>query len=469
MQIGPAVPLTPQARDDFRALLGPDGLDESPAALAASSHDTWPLATKLNLLHEHPWSADAVVRLTTFDTLPELLRTATAHRVPVTVRAHGSSVTGQPLPVRGGLVLDVSGVPATFHFNERDLSVTADASMPGGELEEALAALGYTLGHSPQSLYRSSVGGWVATLASGQFSSMYGGIEDLVTGYTVVLATGETVTVKASPRAAMGPDLRRVFIGSEGTLGVITSVTLKVFPATLSTRFAAYRLPSVEAGLDVLREQASLGLRPLLLRLYDADEAPHALPGADGPVLFTGTRGPAVLADAEAQVLDDLIRQRDGRPLGPGPVDAWMARRFDFSTVENLLAEPGGYAETVEVAHNWSGIAGLYHALKKTLTPLADEVLAHFSHVYPQGTSMYVILLGRAADDRAAVERLRAIWTSAMQVCLDHGAELSHHHGGGLARSDYAERSLGSAHLVLRRLKTALDPAGILNPGKLGL
>jgi alkyldihydroxyacetonephosphate synthase len=367
-------------------------------------------------------------------------------------------------------VLDVSAVPATFAVNETNMTVTADASMNGGALEDALAARGFTLGHSPQSLYRSSVGGWLATLATGQFSSMYGGIEDLVTGYVVVLATGERVELKASPRAAMGPDLRRFFIGSEGTLGVITAVTMKIFPIQ-PTRFAAFALPSVEAGLEILREQALTGLRPLLLRLYDADEASHAMADPDfgSPVLFVGTRGPERLAELELSLITEMVALRSGTDLGPTPVEAWMARRFDFSTVENLLASKGGYAETIEVAHNWDGIGRLYSELKRELAPLADEVLAHFSHVYTQGTSMYVILLGRTGSDSEALERLRAVWDTAMRVCLDNQAELSHHHGGGLARSPYSRRSLGSAHVVLQRVKAALDPAGILNPGKLGL
>jgi len=130
---------------------------------------------------------------------------------------------------------------------------------------------------------------------------------------------------------------------------------------------------------------------------------------------------------------------------------------------------PGAYAETIEVAHNWSQINELHSAMKAALAPLASEVLGHFSHVYTQGTSMYMILLGKAESDEAAVAQLEVIWKKAMEVCLTLGAELSHHHGGGLARSPYAKKSLGNAHLILRKLKKALDPDGILNPGKLGL
>ena len=457
--------------DALHQLVGEDAVDASPVARQQSSLDTWPLSTKRAMTGDFPYMADVVVRLSAFDQAAGILAFATRNQVPVTVRAMGSSVTGQPLPVRGGIVLDVAGVPATYSVNEQNMTVTATASMGGGQLEDVLAEQGLTLGHSPQSLYRSTIGGWLATLATGQFSSMYGGIEDLVTGYTVILATGETVELKASPRAAMGPDLRQVFIGSEGTLGLITSVTLKVFPRDLPTRLQTWAVPTVSAGLEVMRAQALLGLRPYLLRLYDTDEARHAMqdPDFDSPVLFVGSRGAEAMVAAETATLAQLLTARGGRKLGPEGATGWMQRRFDFSTVENLVAEPGGFAETIEVAHNWDRIQELYDDLKQALEPLADEVLAHFSHVYTQGTSMYVILLGRVADDKAAIDRIQEIWRTAMETCLQHGAELSHHHGGGLARSTYSRQSLGSGHVVLQKLKAALDPAGILNPGKLGL
>ena len=458
-------------RDALVAVLGADAVSTSPDALERSSHDTWPLSTKERRRGVHAHQAEAVVTLASMTEVGRVLKLADEHGVPVTVRGLGSSVTGQPLPVRGGIVLDLSQVPARFSVDETNLTVTATASQNGGALEDALNELGFTLGHSPQSLYRSTVGGWLATLATGQFSSLYGGIEDLAVGYTVVLASGETVELSASPRAAMGPDLRQIFIGSEGTLGVITSVTLKIFPLPESQLLQTFSFPSVEAGLAMMREQAALAMRPFLLRFYDTDEARHAMadPTVDSPIMFVGSRGPRAIAEAEMQVLSSIAAGHGGVPLGPAGAEGWMGRRFDFSTVENLLDLEGGFAETIEVAHRWGDIVGLYAELKTALQPFADEVLAHFSHVYTQGTSMYVILLGRAADDQEAVARLRTIWSTAMEICLARGAELSHHHGGGLARSPYTRRSLGSAHLVLQRLKGALDPSGILNPGKLGL
>ncbi len=453
------------------AALGPDAVSTTQADLESTSHDSWPLASKWALEGRHPNMADVLVRVRSVDQITDVLAIAAREQVPVTVRALGSSVTGQPLPVKGGIVLDIAGIPATYAVNEADLTVTATASHNGGALEDALGRRGLTLGHSPQSLYRSTVGGWLATLATGQFSSLYGGIEDLVVGYTVILATGETIELKASPRAAMGPDLRQIFLGSEGTLGVITSVTLKVFPVAQTQLVETFAMPTVTEGLAFLREQASLGLRPFLLRLYDADEARHAMvdPAFPTPVLFLGSRGIDRVARTELEVLSELAAKFGGTGLGPDGAQGWLGRRYDFSTVENLLATPGGYAETIEVAHTWGNLVGLHSALKEGLAPLSDEVLAHFSHVYTQGASMYLILLGQTTTDALAIERIEALWSTAMEICLARGAELSHHHGGGLARSPYSRRSLGASHLILRKLKTALDPQGLLNPGKLGL
>ncbi|QCK80312.1 FAD-binding oxidoreductase [Raoultella ornithinolytica] len=456
---------------DLKSILPESQVLSDRETLQASSHDTWPLSTKLRRLGCHDYQADVVVKVTDEKQIQQVLALATANDTPVTPRALASSVTGQPLPTRGGIVLDVTGMTQHREINITNLTVEVSAGYNGGQLEDELQQMGWTLGHSPQSLYHSTVGGWLSTLATGQFSSYYGGIEELVTAYTVILATGEKLRLKASPRAAMGPDLRQLFIGAEGTLGIVTSVQLKIFPLPQTRLYDSLELPSIDAGLEIMREQAMAGLRPFLLRLYDTNEARHAMqnPLQDKPVMFLGTQGVDAVAHAEMDAFMAIVHRHGGKSIGSEGVLKWMERRFDFSTVEKLLDSHGGFAETIEIAHTWDGISGLYHALHEMLTPLADEVLSHFSHVYPQGTSMYMILLGRESSDREAVEKLRTIWRETMRVCLEHHAELSHHHGGGLVRSPYARESLGSAHLLLRRVKQALDPNGTLNPGKLGL
>lgn len=455
--------------DDLRRTLPTLTLLDDDATLAAHSYDWWPVAAKWRMQGKMPTPAELVALPTTTEEVAALLKWAGAHSVAVTPWGRGSSVTGAPLPMQGGIVLDMSAMEKILVLDDANLFVTVQAGIWGHKLEEVLNARGLTLNHSPQSLDRSSPGGWVATRATGQFSSKWGGIEDLCLALTVVLGDGTVVRTPLAPRASMGPEMRNLFIGSEGTLGIVTEVSLRVFPVSETRRLEAVAFDDVKPGLDAVRLILRAGLLPFLVRLYDAEEARHALhaPQRAQSVLFLGFEGPAAVAEAEHTEAMRICAEQGGRTLGSGPVEAWMARRFDFSTIENLINLPGGMAETIEVAHFWDGIFETYTRLKAELAPYADEVLGHFSHVYPQGSSLYIILLGQAASDAEAEARLHAIWDTSMRICLETGAALSHHHGVGLARRPYLADALGSSYELLVRLKHACDPQGILNPDKL--
>lgn len=439
--------------------------------LDAYSHDSWPLQTKLARTGRHELRPDIVVFAKSTEDVVKAVKIARSSAIPVTTRGLGSSVTGQPLPQNGGVVLDVSGITGTPEISVQDLTVTVGAGWKGGELENLLRVQGLTLGNSPQSLHRSTIGGWVATRESGQLSSLYGGIEDLVLGLEVVLADGTVSNIGSVPRAAMGPELTSVFIGSEGTLGIITRVSMRVSKLPEHSLRDAFTFSNLNSALSFVQELAQSETRPALVRLYDEEEAQHVLKNPDykGFLVLLETRGPTEVAEATHKWYCDLAKAKGAVGLGPEPVEGWIARRYDFSAVENLLATNGGYAETIEVAHSWSQITELYEALKKALAPYADHVFGHFSHIYPQGTSLYMILLGQAENDEAAIAKLKDIWRVAMEVSVAKGAVLSHHHGAGLARLPYIQTSLGSGHQVLEKIKDGLDPGRLLNPGKLGL
>ncbi len=455
----------------LRATFGSSGVLVDAETIDAYSYDTWPVATKWKHLGKRLFAPDAVIKANSSKKICDVLQWANLHNVPVTPWGGGSSVTGQALAVDGGIILDTTSMNEIIALDEESLLVKVEAGIFGHNLEKELNQRGYTLNHSPQSLDRSTVGGWLSTRAMGQFSSAYGGIEDLVVSFSVILPTGEEVETMHVPRAAVGPDLRHIFIGAEGTMGIITEVTLKIFPLAETRILEAISFDSVEAGIAVMRTITRTGLKPFLVRFYDQVEARHAMQDKDfnGCAMFLGFEGPQAVAQATYDAAMKICSDENGTKIGPAPVEAWMGRRFDFSTVEKLLDEPGGLAETIEVAHFWHGILDTYHALRKALAPYAQEVLGHFSHVYPQGTSLYIILLGHAADDAQAEEHLLEIWDTAMQICLKTGAVISHHHGSGLARLPYVQCSLGSSMQVLEKIKTAIDPANIMNPGKLGL
>lgn len=439
-------------------------------SIAAHSYDAWPVAVKWRQQGRQPCRPDAVARPRTTEEVARLVAACNAAGIAVTPWGLGSSVVGAPLTESGGVVVDLSEMARTLAVNEDDLVVTVEAGKRGDVLEAELAARGLTLNHSPQSLDRSTVGGWVATRATGQLSSLYGGIEDQLIAIKVVLADGSIVQTRCTPRAAIGLDTKSLFLGSEGTLGIVTEVTTRIFPVRPWRRLETVEFGDVDAGLAAMRAITRAGLKPFLVRFYDVDEARHAMRDADYDrcVMFLGFEGMQPLAEAEHALVTGLCVGCGGRPVGPAGAEGWMARRYDFSAVENVLADPGGVAETIEVSDFWSGIGGTYLALKAALAPFADEVLCHFSHVYAQGTSLYVILVGRAADAAAAEARLRGIWDTAMRVCLERGAAISHHHGVGLARRDFVARDQGSAMIVNRAVKRALDPRNIMNPGKLG-
>jgi alkyldihydroxyacetonephosphate synthase len=435
------------------------------------SHDVWPVSLLQQQQNLHPNRPEIVVRVDDVAQVGIVLALARESGSALTPRGLGSSVTGQALPVHGGIVLDMSAIRGEPVLDEVNLIVTVPAGTRGSDLEGWLEERGFTSNFFPQSLMRSSVGGWIATRATGQLSSRYGGIEDAVVRYTVILSDGSVMSVGQKPRAAVGPDLKELFLGSEGAFGIVLDVTLKIYRRSPATISEAWLLPNVQAGLTALREIYQSGIRPSLMRLYDSTEARYALQDFTSTecALFLSHEGLPAIARAEHEESQRVLEKLGARSLGAGPVDSWYGKRFDFSAVEELLAEDGGYAETIEVAHLWTGVEELYYALTEALAPLADEVLGHFSHVYPQGISLYVILLGRADNNQEASKRLNQIWQTAMRVTTDLGGELSHHHGAGLARQEFIRKNLGEQYQLIERLKGALDPAGVLNPGHLGL
>jgi alkyldihydroxyacetonephosphate synthase len=458
---------------EFRAAFPSDTWRENDEELDQYSQDAWPRALKMAQAGEKLYRPQVVFHARFAQQVPELLAWANRHMVPVTVRGGGSEVVGSSLPVQGGILLDVSGLKGIQVLDKQGLFVKVGAGTLGTELEEELSRRGFTLHHSPQSLWCSTAGGWVATRSTGQFSSRWGGIEDLLLALTVAMADGTLVSTPLVPRAATGPDLKSLFIGSEGTLGVIVDVTLKIFPIPEHQQFDTFSFPTLQAGLLGLQAIMQSGLQPFLARLYDANETPFVAHGSGldfpsgGSLLLLGFEGLCDVVKAEYAAAATLIQQQGGTSLGSGITDGWMERRFDVSALENLLKRPGGLADTIEVAHFWGQIYDLHQALTRNLAPLVRIVMGHFSHAYPQGVSLYMILLGEQADAAAAAAQLGSVWDVAMRTALEHGAAISHHHGVGLARQPYLQEALGPGHAVLEQVKDALDPNGILNPGKM--
>ena len=438
------------------------------ATLAEAGRDWWPLAMQWALEGQVPALPAVVARPASVDEVAAVLRVCSEGGIPVTPAAGRSGVCGASVPVHGGVALDLTAMAGITDVDDGSLLADVLPGTFGDVLEDELRAThGLTLGHWPQSMALSTVGGWLACRSAGQLSTRYGKIEDMVAGLEVVLADGTVVRTGGFPRAAAGPDLTQLFVGSEGTLGVITSARLRCHPVPPAERRAAFAFPSFAEGNDTCRRILRRGATPAVLRLYDATEGDRSYGTGDRAVLLVLDEGDAALVDGVLAVVAEECA--GGEPLDDGLVEQWMGHRNDVSALEGLTRK-GFVVDTMEVSGPWSALPRIYEDGVAALLGVEGMIVAsaHQSHSYLDGACLYFTFAGRpAAEER---ERLYvAGWDAATRAVLAAGGSLSHHHGVGLNRSRFLPEALGEGFGVLRAVKAALDPGGVLNPGKLGL
>ena len=452
--------------------LGHDRVAEDAATLAAHRTDYWILAHLRARQGRLVGGPACVVKPRSTAEVASAIRLAKRHGVPVVPYGAGSGVVGGATPPAGSLVVDLTAMSRLLELNEPALYARAEAGMLGGAYEAAIGARGYTSGHYPQSIDRSTVGGWVATRAAGQFSTRYGNIEDLCLGLEAVLPTGEVVrTEPVVPRASVGPNLRELFLGSEGALGAVTEVALRVHPLPEARALASFAFPSMGAALDTVRRVLRVGWRPAVLRAYDQMETERqfsAWAPADTCLLLVVSEGPGALVQAESGACASEAATAGGKAVGTGPVAHWLEARnkvpsWDFFLDREMLAD------TIEVAATWDRIGTVYETVVAALAGARGVIVAsgHSSHGYPQGTNIYFTFVMKPEPFADAEAAYLEAWGRALGATVAAGGTISHHHGIGRLRAPWLERELGSAYPLLRALKRALDPSGIMNPGVL--
>ncbi len=440
-----------------------DEVTTNDKAIAEAASDQWPSApTNLACLTQPA----VVVRPSDDEQVAAVLAVCNEARIPVTPAGGRSGVCGGAVPLHGGVSLDLCHLDGPPLIDDVSLVADVPAGVFGPSLEDDLRAAGLTLGHWPQSMAISTVGGWLACRSAGQYSTRYGKIEDLTVGLRVALADGRLISTGGAPRAAVGPDLTQVFLGSEGTLGVITSARLRLRPAPTDQRQAVYAFDTFAAGLDACRRILRRGATPAALRLYDPADARLAFGDADGTLLVVVDEGDPVTLDGSMRVVADECAGSGRRLDDDGFAERWLESRFHLRS----FAEMGFIGDTVEVAATWSALPALYDDMRAALGKVEHVawVSAHQSHAYTDGACIYLTFAGTPPPEVADSFCLQA-WDAAVGAVRRHGACLSHHHGIGLAKARYLPESLGPAFGVLVAIKQALDPTGILNPGKLGL
>lgn len=395
----------------------------------------------------------------------------------VVPRGGGSGVCGGAEAPNGSVVLDLTRMDRILEVDEVSQVVRVQAGIRGDRLESALGERGLTLGHYPQSIALSTVGGWIAASSSGQASAGFGAIEDLLLGATVVLAGGRVVDLRAVPRSAAGPDLRHLIVGSEGTLGVVTEASLACSAVPAGLAWDAVRFDRFEDCMAWARAVEKAGVGAAILRAWDEVDSALAFGrlGHQGGCVAVlgfddGLPGLTERRRATAEAARAVGGSEPGLDYGPH----WWEHRNDAVDLYRRIMGPdrafgtGVVVDTMEVAALWGKLPDLYRGVREAMAAHSEAVGCHLSHVYPSGSSLYFTFLVRGSDDHDAERRYLALWDEAVAACLTAGGTMTHHHGVGRLKARFLEAELGPEGLsMLRSIKQALDPNGVLNPGAL--
>ncbi len=439
---------------------------------------------------------DAVLYPASHEQLRALLELCARHSLAVVPFGGGTSVVGGVAPLRGEhggvLALDMSRMAGVLELDEESATVTVQAGIRGPALERQLAARGLTLGHFPQSFEYVSLGGCAATRSAGQASTGYGAIEKMVLGLRFAAPTAE-IALPAVPASAAGPGLRQLLVGSEGALGVISELALRVRPAPRERIYEGVFFEGFAAGCQALRALAREHALPDVARLSDEQETRMslALAGAggvkgrmgraylqlrgyrEGCLAILGFEGAGEELACRRRRALALVRGFGGLAVGRSPGEAWRAGRFTAPYMRDELLTHGVMVETLETAVQWSGLPRLHRAVGEAIAGALRAggtpglVMCHVSHVYETGASLYFTLIARQREGDE-IGQWRAVKQAAGEAILAGGGTITHHHGVGRDHAHWMPREVGDGGVAaLRALKRELDPAGIMNPGKL--
>jgi alkyldihydroxyacetonephosphate synthase len=425
----------------------------------------------------------------------ELLATCARERVAVVPFGGGSSVVGGVDPFRGRferlVSLDLCAL-RDVAIDPRSLTATLGPGLRGPEAEKSLGSQGLTLGHFPQSFCFATIGGFAATRSAGQASSGYGRFDQLVTAVRMQTPRGEIATLQ-TPHTAAGPSLRELIVGSEGTLGVISEVTVRVRPAPAQRRYEGWFAESFEAGREALRALAQEDALPDVLRLSDEEESAIALALAGlegarrslldgylrlrrreaGCMVIAGWEGEREAVARRRELSAAILRRSGAVPLGRSVGESWERGRFDGPYLRDTLLDEGLMVETLETSHTWSRLGELYAAVGSALAGAMAEagapgvVMCHVSHVYRDGASLYFTFFC-ARRPGAEIEQWRSVKRAAGDAIAAAGGTITHHHAIGRDHAPWMAAEVGKLGLeALQGVKERLDPEGIMNPGKL--
>jgi len=451
--------------NEAKRIVRKDNVSAKESDLIAYSLDYWMYGIFLSQYGSLPSLPSVVISPGNREEIQAILKCANKYKVQITPFGGGSGVLGGAIPLNGSAILNLQRINRFISLDEKSLVAEFESGIIGANLELELNHRGYSMGSIPQSLYCSTLGGWISTRAVGQFSTKYGKIEDMVLGMEVVLPDGSLLNIRPVPRRSTGPSLKDLFLGGEGTLGIVTRAVVSVHPVPALTSKQSFAFPSIDMALETVRKVLRADGRPAVVRIFDEFEAERYFGTKEVTAIFI-SEGEPDFVRPEANLISSIAGQHGGSPQGENPVEIWLKKRFDIGLGPTIMQQ-GGIVDTIEVVSLFKDAPKLYNDMMTSMRAVTGSLLVsgHFSHFYREGACLYITFVGFPANPYRYYEDT---WKAAMEATLRNNGSISHHHGIGMWRMRFMEQELGHEGVeLLRRIKSALDPNGILNRGKL--
>jgi len=420
--------------------------------------------------------ADVIVSPKDAKETSEVLKIANYYKIPVTTWGGGGGTQGGAIPVAGGILLDTKRMNKIFDINEESMYVECGAGAIYKHVEWAVNEKGYATMHYPSSLNCSTVGGFLAHRGIGVVSTKYGKIDDMCLTMEVVLPNGDIINTSPVPKHAAGPDLNQIFIGSEGTLGVITKAQMRIYEQPEVRKFRAFLFKDLTSAFKAGRELLTK-VKPSVMRLYDEAETVSLIKkvvGVErkGAFMNLALEGVAEIVDIEEKILLSIFEKYGAEDLGSEYGEKWWKEKITFFYPGHMLDLPQMFG-TMDTIATYSNIEKIYWAMKEAIEtnfPMA-RFIAHFSHWYEWGTMIYdrFIVDNPPQDPHEALKLHNKIWYTGVRAALANGGVVNDHHGVGIKLGKLMKEQYGPAMQVFEALKKQLDPNNIMNPYKLGL
>jgi len=425
---------------------------------------------------EKPTPPDFVVHPETAQQVAEILKIANTHGIPVIPWGGGSGSQGGALPIYGGIVLDMKRMNKVIEIDPVSMTVTVEVGINTQHLEWAVEKAGYSTMHFPASIACATLGGFIAHRGTGVLSTKYGKIEDMIMSLEVVTPTGEIIRTLPVPRHASGPSLTELYLGSEGTLGVVTKATMKIHPIPEARKFHAFLFKTMHDAMAAGSKIMTRRLQPCVIRLYDEAETAKLVKrvlGIDrkGAYLVFGFDGPEKMVDLQLEEACKICRAQEHEDLGTEAGQSWWDHRYKFFYPPYMFHLPQAFG-TLDTVATFANIEKVYWAMKNVVQDNFPQAtfIGHFSHWYDWGCMLYArfIIDEPPKDPGEAVALYNRIWDMAIRAAIKEGGVINEHHGVGLKLGRIMRDLYGPAFKVLESIKKTLDPNNIMNPGKMG-